>query len=181
MADDETPDLSKLAESVTETADPIAPNVPDAPIDPEDTETRARVFDFLADGNRAKRARKEKAPKPPMPRMRANSHPFLKPLTDLYTSVGTIMCLSDPVCGMAIINNAEKCALALEDAARENEVLRRALTSLVQTSVWGAVIAAHAPIFMAIAFHHVPAIKAAMAGPGVADQAERYANGDETQ
>lgn len=177
-----TPDYSALADSSEET-DAIIPDVsaddsetfdPTAP-----TETRAKVFDFISSTNRERKEKKPKEPKPPLPKIRANSHPFEKPLTDLYTAVGSMVMMYDPPCGTAIISNANKCAVALEDLARENDAVRRALTSLIQTSVWGSVIAAHAPIMLAIVMHHSPVVRDSMAsamGRDAADQAEKFAN-----
>jgi hypothetical protein len=48
------------------------------------------------------------------------------------------------------------------------------LYSLIQTSQWGLVVAAHAPILFAIAMHHVPAMQRSMAlmGEGMAERVE---------
>lgn len=82
-----------------------------------------------------------------------------KPLEELYTSVGMMMMPFDPSCGKVIIEAAPRCAETLADLANSNDVVRRILISLVTTSAMGAVITAHAPIVMAIAMHHVPALK----------------------
>jgi hypothetical protein len=95
---------------------------------------------------------------PPKPRSGA----LVKPFTDLYTTVGTMLMPFDQQCGMVIIQNAEECAKALDSAARENPAMRRVLLAMVQTSVWGQLIAAHLPILMAVAMHHVGPLKAAM-------------------
>lgn len=106
--------------------------------------------------------RAPKAPKaiPPKPRPGA----LVKPFTEMYSMVGTMLMPFDPHCGRIVLNSAEECAKALDSAARENPALRRVLLSLVQTSVWGQLVAAHLPILMGIAMHHVGPVKAAMQG-----------------
>lgn len=106
------------------------------------------------------RSGRAKEPKPVPPKPRVGQ--LVKPLTDLYTTIGTMMVPFDQPCGMAIIQNAEPCAKALEQLARENPAVRRALLALVETSIWGQVLAAHAPIMISIAMHHVPAIRNSM-------------------
>jgi hypothetical protein len=101
--------------------------------------------------------RQPKIKKPPPAKPRTGS--LVKPFTDFYTSIGAFIVPFDQPCGMAVVNNAEPCARALENLARENPAVRRALLALVETSVWGQVIAAHLPIMLAIATHHVPAVR----------------------
>lgn len=107
-----------------------------------------------------------KAPKPIPPKPRPGQ--LVKPFTDLYVTVGTMMLPFDQVCGMAVVSSAPKCAEALEQLARENPAVRRALMAMVETSVWGAVLAAHAPILLAVAMHHVPAIRESIPTPHAA-------------
>lgn len=86
---------------------------------------------------------------------------FVQPLTDMYLMLGGLMALKDATCGTAIAESADSCAQALDELARNNPAMRRALTKLLQTSDWGKVIAAHMPIVMAVAFHHIPSLKPA--------------------
>lgn len=96
---------------------------------------------------------------PPKPRPGT----LVKPLRDLYTSAGTMIVPFQPQVGMAFIENAEACAIALENAARENVNIRKALLALIETSVWGNLIAAHLPILMVMAVAFVPQVRAGMA------------------
>ena len=82
----------------------------------------------------------------------------------------------DPSCGRIIIENSEKCADALDDLAKTNSAVRYFLITLFTTSAWGAVVMAHAPIVMAIAMHHVPALKKQQEKM-VGEFAEMMANG----
>lgn len=110
-----------------------------------------------------KRAQKE----PTAPRTRVARKPaipkrkgqFVQPLTNMYTSVGIMLMPFDSVCANAVIQSAEDCAKALDDLAYQNDAVRRVIYGLVQTSTVGVVIAAHAPIIMAIMIHHVPSVQ----------------------
>jgi hypothetical protein len=98
---------------------------------------------------------------PPKPREGS----LVKPLTDLYTTVGLTLAPFDPVCSTAVLTNAEECARRLEMLARENESVRRVILAMVQTSAWGGVLAAHLPIIAMIMTHHgPPAVRERAAG-----------------
>lgn len=90
---------------------------------------------------------------------------LVKPLTDLYIALGTVILpLSHPV-GTAFVQNAGPCAESLDELARTNPAARRFLMSLLTTGAWGKVIAAHLPILLAIGVSYSPAVRRAMAGP----------------
>lgn len=147
--------------TLVEEADPITPNPSDLINDPEAQE-EARRFALSFGGNsdkgteRKSRVKKEKTPKPVPPKPRPGA--LKKPLMEMYGSIGMAVSMFDPQCGFAVMQNAEKCAEAMEGLARENEAVRRVVMNMIQTSVWGQVIAAHSPIIFAIAAHHVPKI-----------------------
>lgn len=117
------------------------------------------------------RKAKVKKPDPPTPR-----GGLRKPLEDLYTGLGMMMIPFDPSCGKVIIEAAPRCAETLDDLAKTNPAVRRILISLVTTSALGAVIMAHAPILMAIAMHHIPALREKQEQM-VGEFAEMMANG----
>lgn len=98
------------------------------------------------------------------------------PLTQLYVGIGMSVMPFDPSCGRTIIENADKCAEALDELAKTNTAIRNFLIGLCTTSAWGAVLMAHAPIVMAIAMHHVPALKKQQEKM-VGEFAEMMANG----
>lgn len=100
----------------------------------------------------ASRPSKRRKDAPPKPREGA----LVKPLTELYTSVGLMLAPIDPTCSMAFVENAEACAKSMETLARENETVRRAILALTQTSAWGGVIIAHLPILLMVMMHHGP-------------------------
>ena len=92
--------------------------------------------------------------KPKRPVSRAKKGAFTEPLMQMYGFAGVAVFMRDQHCGQAIIDNAEKCAEALDELAYQNESVRRVLDALVTTSAFGAVVMAHAPIIMAMASHH---------------------------
>jgi len=118
----------------------------------------------------AKKAKVRK-PEPPAPR-----GGLRKPLEDLYAGLGMMLIPFDPSCGKVIIEAAPRCAETLDDLAKTNPAVRRILISLVTTSALGAVIMAHAPILMAIAMHHIPALREKQEKM-VGEFAEMMANG----
>lgn len=76
---------------------------------------------------------------------------LVKPLTDLYKSVGLmVLPLNQPV-GTAFIQNAQECAQSLDDAARQDPRVRRFLMGILATGVWGNVLVKHMPILLALA------------------------------
>lgn len=169
MPDDEFPggiDMESLAENATE-SDPIPPQPdPEKPFAFTEEQAQERenfVLRALQGGKTTPRERKRKPPRekvtaanaPPMPRKGHLARQF----TQLYVSLGTFMYPFDAPCANAVINAAPKCGEALENLARENPAVRKALLAMVETSVWGQVIVAHAPIMLAIAIHHVPAVR----------------------
>lgn len=146
-------------------SDTIMPAAPDV-LDDEDADDipagvprdqRGLFRRIVSEKERPRQRRTPKAARPVPPKPKAGT--LVKPLTDFYTSIGTMMLPFDQPCAMAVINNATECAESLENLARENPKVRRALLAMVETSVWGQVIAAHAPIMLAIAMHHVPAVR----------------------
>lgn len=105
---------------------------------------------------------------------------FTEPLTQMYASVGMILYQFDPTCAQAILQAGPKAAQSLDDLAYQNPAVRRALASLTTTSAIGMVIAAHAPILMAVYMHHSPGAQAVAAAMGreFADDVEKDMNPD---
>lgn len=161
--------LEALAAGAEESPDPIIPDV-ESPFTPEEAAERQSFVDRALHGPRRERPtrkRREKLsdgpgspPKVTPPKPRPGT--LAKPLTELYVTLGAFLLPFDPACASAIINSAPKCADALENLARENPAVRKAIIALVETSVWGQVIVAHAPIMLAIAIHHIPGVREQM-------------------
>lgn len=95
-----------------------------------------------------RKTRTRKAPPPNVPGQ------FVESLVGLYGTIGLAVAPFSPEVGRTILQQAEPCAEALDKAAQENESLRRVLKAVTATSVWGAVIMAHAPIVGAIIVNH---------------------------
>ena len=89
---------------------------------------------------------------------------LVKPLSDLYVAAGTMLLPISPAVGTAFVQNAGPCAESLDELARTNPAVRRALMSLLTTGAWGKVIAAHFPILLAIGVTYSPAVRASLAG-----------------
>lgn len=125
---------------------------------PDATASREERRSFLSYLNKPKnedekpsrsRPRKRKAPA-----SRPKKGAFTEPLTEMYGFVGMAIFMRDQHCGTVVMENAEKCAEALDELAYQNESVRRVLDKLTTTSAFGAVVLAHAPIIAAIAAHH---------------------------
>lgn len=104
----------------------------------------------------AKKAAAKRAPKERVVVPKARPGHFVKPLNELYTSVGMMMLPFDPMCGTAVVKNAESCAKSMDRLAQENDAVRRALNAILTTGAWGGVIAAHLPILAMVMAHHGP-------------------------
>jgi hypothetical protein len=113
---------------------------------------------------------------------------FIKPIARWYGMMAMGIGMRDPQCGMAIMQQAEACAIAWDELAYKNDSVRRVLHGLMQTGMWGEIFVAHMPILMTAAFHHVPAMQnmqamfeqMGMTVPEGGDNAERGANGTST-
>lgn len=75
-------------------------------------------------------------------------------LTDMYTTIGMGLMLVNPADAMVVVENAEKMATSLNAWGNTNSNVRRALERLCTTSAFGGVLAAHAPVALAIAANH---------------------------
>lgn len=141
--------------------DSVAPSTPATEtIPPTTPEAPGRASRWRSPGPTPRKSKPDKSPKPV--RATKDSATLKKALTELYTAGGMMWAPFDPQCGMAVVNSAEPCADALVKLADENEAVKRALSALTQTSAWGGVMAAHLPIIMAIAGHHVAAVRERM-------------------
>lgn len=85
-------------------------------------------------------------------------------MTRLYKRTGKIIKAMDKPIGIAVIESAEDCGEAWDELARTNPRVRRALMKLISGGAWGALIMAHAPIFLAILMKdgirkHIPFMK----------------------
>lgn len=79
---------------------------------------------------------------------------FVKPITQTYTTIGVALMPFDPVCANAFVANAESIAKAWDNAAYNNDAVRRALTEFLKTSIAAELLLAHTPLMMAVVIHH---------------------------
>lgn len=82
-----------------------------------------------------------------------------KSLEETYALLGTSVFMFDQQIGLTIIQKAPDCAAALDELARTNPAVKKALMKLMETSVYAAVISAHAPIVVAVATKYVPYLR----------------------
>lgn len=82
-----------------------------------------------------------------------------KNLTDTYQTVGMFVGMVDRYCGQTIMDESETMAASMVEWAEEDPKVKAALLRMTTASAFGKVLAAHAPVLMAIGSHHVPAIR----------------------
>jgi len=82
-----------------------------------------------------------------------------KEVQSLYTAAALAVFPFDQFIGSQIAENAENCAVAWDELARQNPQVKKMLESLIQTSAYGTIIAAHMPIIVAIATKYVPQLR----------------------
>lgn len=117
-------------------------------------------------------------PRPTAPDKTVKPGVLSRKITDLYGQAGFIVGAFDPVCGQAIIANAQQIGVSLEAAAKESPEFRKWLEGLFKTNVWIQVTLAHAPIAAAIAAHHVPMFRDKVNEQMVAAMANSSRNGE---
>lgn len=123
--------------------------------DPTASREERRSFASYIGGRKEKPEEKpRRGRKPKKPVSRAKKGAFTEHLMGMYGMAGVAVYMRDEHCGQVILDNAEKCAEALDELAYQNESVRRVLDALVATSAFGQVVMAHAPIIMAMASHH---------------------------
>lgn len=154
------------------------PPVVDADFKPPDHTASASVTDRIKEGvtGRSRLLGKSRSstaePKPRKVRtIEPDSRPgeFVEPIADFYRLVGATLFPFDPACASVLFevdenkesknygkDRAQLCAESLDAAAQKSPGLRKTLRMLTTGGVWGAVIAAHAPIAIAALQHHTP-------------------------
>lgn len=120
---------------------------------------RTETLKAVGEKRRPGRPRKDASEKSTKPVVAMPRGGFTKDLEELYSTLGLLLLPLDAECGMAVIEAAPKCAESLNALAAKNPAVRRVLVAITQTSAWGGVIAAHAPLILAISIHHVPAVR----------------------
>jgi hypothetical protein len=137
----------------------------DTPIEepPKRSPLRDRILKGSSDKPRDTRAKPAKKSVPNVPGQ------FVEPLTDFYNGAAMLLMPFKPAVSMAIIGPArtptqeeleqsadipsvaENCARAWDEAAQRSESVRRMIDGFLTVGVWGALIAAHVPILVAVA------------------------------
>lgn len=97
-----------------------------------------------------------------------------KALIGFYGTVAMGLMPFDQGCAKLWMDNAENCAETMAEWADANPAVKRVLIQMVTVSAFGKVVAAHSPILMGMAFHHIPALREKQEAM-VANMAEEYA------
>lgn len=108
---------------------------------------------------KAPRAAREPRIETPPPKGKAGQ--FVEPLEQVYTGLALTLMPFDSSCAETIMENGHRCAEAWDDLAQKNDTVRKALIAFTETSAWGTLVLAHAPILLAVASHHGPGRKRA--------------------
>lgn len=94
------------------------------------------------------------ADRPDKPPRAARKKSLVRPLDELFTTIGTVVYAVNPVDGQAILNGSNNLATALNTVAKDNAQLYKSLERLVTGSAWGAVFIAAGAIAIPIAANH---------------------------
>lgn len=114
----------------------------------------------------------EPKPLPPIPR-----NGFAPGIEKMYATLAMGVMPIDMDFGVAIMNVAPEAAKAWDELARRNDTVRRLLVAMMETSAWGAVFAAHMPLFMLVMARAMKGDpRVSMLGEMLANEAERHAN-----
>lgn len=81
---------------------------------------------------------------------------YYTPLMRIYGIIGMVLMRFDKTCGSAVLLQAEDTARAVDRLAKENPAVRRVIEAIIAKSVYGELIAAHAPILATVFAHHIP-------------------------
>lgn len=82
-----------------------------------------------------------------------------KELESMYAAIGASIYMFNPRIGATIAQQAKPCAESLDELARTNPAIRKALERMLVTTAWSATIAAHMPIIVAVATEYVPHVR----------------------
>lgn len=68
--------------------------------------------------------------------------------------IGAVVAAFHEADGLSIVNHSPRIGAALADLAEKNPKVKKALTASVETSAWGGVIVAIAPLALELIAHH---------------------------
>lgn len=95
---------------------------------------------------------------------------LVKPLTDAYMTLGAmILPINQPI-GTSIMQNANECAKALDNAAKVDKRFRKYIMRALGTSAWVPVLIAHMPIATTVAVTLMPSVRDRVGGVQLPEQ-----------
>jgi hypothetical protein len=90
-------------------------------------------------------------PKAPKPTPRIPNGGFAPGIEKMYGAIALAAMAFDAELAIKIMEVAPEAAKAWDELARRNITVRRILVSMMETTAWGAVFAAHLPLFLLMA------------------------------
>lgn len=158
----ETVPFERVVPNHRATVDSDAPSLEEPP-------KRTPLRDRILKGKDSADKPRDTRPKPAKKHVPNVPGQFVEPLTDFYNGAAMLLMPFKPTVSMAIIGPArtptqeeletsadipsvaENCARAWDEAAQRSESVRRMIDGFLTVGVWGALIAAHVPIMVAVA------------------------------
>lgn len=95
-----------------------------------------------------------------------------KDLIGFYGMIGMAVMAFDMTDGMIIMSNAEKLGQSVNNVAKHNKGFRDTIVRLMQVSIYGALISAHATVAIAIMQNHDMLPPLGTVGPSNLDRAK---------
>jgi hypothetical protein len=133
--------------------------------------------------NATSRVRDRSIPKPPraerpLPPIPAKG--FAPGVQKMYEALALAVSPFDVKLGETLTSIAPEAAQAWDELARQNHMVRRFLVAMMETTAWGQVIAAHAPL-VGLMFARMMGndVRVSMVGLLMGQEAEKHANGDD--
>lgn len=128
---------------------PISDDVPSLDEEP----TRGARARKATSGRRRRTSPEDSAPGLTLPNP-GRTTDLAKSLEKMYATIAIGLAPFDMICAQEVAANAPTCARAWDELAKQNDAVRRILEGLVKTGAWGGVLAAHAPLMVAVVLHH---------------------------
>lgn len=120
---------------------------------------------------------REKKPLPPIP-----TKGFAPGVIKMYQTLAAAVTPFDVALGNALLASAEEAGEAWDELARQNQTVRRFLAWMLESTAWGKLLQAHAPI-VGLMFARMMGQdqRQTLASLFLGEQAERFANGEYNQ
>lgn len=156
-------------------AEPASPPSPETPAPP-----RRRRLPGTGTGSQdtaSRFTRNAKPPREPKPLPPIPPKGFAPGVEKMYHALALSVTPFDVKLGEVLHEIAAEAGQAWDELARQNHAVRRLLVALMETTAWGQVMAAHAPLMgLAVARMMGKDTRVSMVGLLMGQEAERFAN-----